>query len=1359
LLLKVVVTFGAATAIGMLATTRPGVDASGSEPVGDADAIGGLPRTTSGGPPPAPPSAGALPDLSAIPGGAADWWSMVSESIEHEEYKFTVAESGLQAPNRAHNFRSRYRETGVEIEPRAQSAEEAVPWRLSWRTKAWGRSGEMTMLGAVSPQVNAEGTRVTYPHGGMSEWYENRKEGLEQGFTVTERPAGEGPLRIEGEFGGAARPVLQDGAIDLRDENDVTLVRYGELAVRDAAGEDVPASLAVAGSTVAILVQDKGAVYPLIVDPLMSTPAWTAESNQFGAEFGYSVSTAGDVNGDGYSDAIVGAQFYDNGEANEGRAFSYLGSNAGLSTSAAWTAESNQAGADFGYSVSTAGDVNGDGYSDVIIGADLFDNGEEDEGRAFVYQGSASGLTTTAVRLESNQAMANFGNSVSTAGDVNGDGYSDVVIGAWLYDNGQLNEGRVFTYHGSASGIAVTPAWSTEPNHIGGALGFCVSTAGDVNGDGYSDIIVGAPYYDNGPGEGWAFAYHGSAAGLSASPAWTAESIEMGAFFGWSVSTAGDVNGDGYSDIIVGVPEFNILGGEGKAHVYNGSASGLSSTAAWTAESDYPNSAFGRSVASAGDVNGDGYGDVIVGAFAYRLGGSGGRTFVYQGSALGLPDTPTWTANSMHDVFDYFGFAVATAGDVNGDGFSDVIIGAIWYDNGQTDEGRAFVYHGSAAGLSTSAGWTAESNQTSANFGYSVSTADDVNGDGYSDVLVGAYRYDNGQADEGRAFVYHGSPSGPSTAASWTAESNQASSRYGESVATAGDVNNDGYSDVIVGAPGYDNGQSGEGRAYVYHGSASGLGTTAARTVESNLASAELGISVSTAGDVNGDGFSDVIVGAWLFANGQSNEGRAFAYHGSGTGIGSTAAWTRESNQASAWFGYSVSTAGDVNGDGFSDVIVGAPIYDNGQTNEGRTYAYHGSASGLATTAAWTGETNVASSQLGWSVSTAGDVNGDGFSDVIVSALGEGKVLIYRGSATGLPTSVTWQSIGSSSAFFGWSVSTAGDVNGDGFSDVIIGARRHDNGQTDEGRAFVYHGSAAWPGIVPDWTGESNQAGAEFGYSVSTAGDVNGDGYSDVIVGAHLYDNGSVDEGRAFIYYGNKARPIRPRSLRTVGGSPIALLGRSDSPSAFRLAATGSSPGGRARVRLEYEVKPLGVLFDGTGITRGAITNTGLPGTSGSTVELNELASGLSPDTPYHWRLRVASDSPFFPWSRWVSAVGNGRQETDLRTNTGGLRVSEGDVAAAPAQPRLLASVNPNPFGTTTELGYHVPEVGRLHLRVYSVTGREVAVLVDEVQNAGAYRVRWEGRDREGQALPAGVYFAQLELGDRIESQKLVLTR
>jgi len=111
-------------------------------------------------------------------------------------------------------------------------------------------------------------------------------------------------------------------------------------------------------------------------------------------------------------------------------------------------------------------------------------------------------------------------------------------------------------------------------------------------------------------------------------------------------------------------------------------------------------------------------------------------------------------------VHHVFGAAVACAGDVNGDGYSDVIVGAYFYDNGQTDEGAAFLYHGSSTGISNVIAATLESNQAGSLFGLAVASAGDVNGDGYSDVIVGAFNYDNVETDEGAAFVYHGSSNG-----------------------------------------------------------------------------------------------------------------------------------------------------------------------------------------------------------------------------------------------------------------------------------------------------------------------------------------------------------------------------------------------------------------------------------------------------------------------------------------------------------------------------------------------------------------------------------------------------------------------
>jgi hypothetical protein len=752
------------------------------------------------------------------------------------------------------------------------------------------------------------------------------------------------------------------------------------------------------------------------------------------------------------------------------------------------------------------------------------------------------------------------------------------------------------------------------------------------------------------------------------------------------------VNGDGYSDVIVGAPLYdNDQVDEGRAYLYLGSASGLS-TSSWIADGDQAGASFGVEVGTAGDVNGDGYSDVIAGAYLFDNGQlNEGRAHVYHGAAAGLAATAAWTAEP-DQIDTYFGVS-ATAGDVNGDGFSDVIVGAGGYDNGETDEGRAFVYYGSASGLSTTPAWTAESNRANAYFGWSVATAGDVNGDGFSDVIVGAFRYSNGETDEGGAFVYHGSAAGLAATPAWTAESNQAGAEFGTGVRTAGDVNGDGYSDVIVGAYLFDNGETNEGRVFVYHGSAAGLAPTASWTQESNQAYAYFGSrSVGTAGDVNGDGYSDVIVGASGYDNGETDEGRAFVYHGSAAGLAPTASWTAESNQADAALGISVATAGDVNSDGFSDVIVGAPSFDNGETSEGRVFVYHGSAAGLAPTASWTVESNHAS------------------------------------------------------ASFGWSVATAGDVNADGFSDVIVGAHYY---ETYEGRAFAYHGSAAGLATTPAWTAESNQANAYFGSSVRTAGDVNGDGFSDVIV---------AGGGRAFVYYGNNGGGLdrSPRQVRTDDSAPIWVLGNSDSETAFRLKALGRTAAGRGRVRVQLEVKPAGVPFDGTGLATGPAADTGTPGGAGSAVPLSQLAGSLAPETLYHWRLRIACDSPFFPRSPWLTLPYNGRSEADVRTAGMTTAVSEGTGSPRAVQ---LGPGAPNPFRSATEFTYWLPQHGRHRLAVYDVQGREVAVLAEGMQLAGRRTLRWDGRDGRGAELPSGVYFLRLESAGRMEAQKVVIAR
>jgi hypothetical protein len=424
--------------------------------------------------------------------------------------------------------------------------------------------------------------------------------------------------------------------------------------------------------------------------------------------------------------------------------------------------------------------------------------------------------------VEINQAGAWFGIFSGSAGDVNADGFGDLVVGAFFYDNGQENEGAAFLYLGSAGGPSANHDWMVEGDEAVATLGRSVGTAGDVNNDGYDDVIVGVPGLDNGGG---AWVFHGSATGLSSQPEWAVQSDQSSSSrFGHQVGTAGDVNNDGYDDVIVGAPLYDEvpLIQSGRAYVYHGSENGLSTVPDWITSGGQSDAAYGISVGTAGDVNNDGYDDVIVGAYAFtNVEYLEGRAFVYFGSATGLSTEPDWTFENDVEAA-CLGASVGTAGDVNADGYDDVIVGAPFQACGNAPTsplGRAYTFHGSADGPGETPDSVAELVQTGAIFGRSVATAGDVNNDGYDDVVVGASHYDNDQTDEGAVFLYLGSESGLSAEHAWMAEGNQNGAEFGARAATAGDVDGDGIDDLIVGARVYDNGETDEGRAFIYQGS------------------------------------------------------------------------------------------------------------------------------------------------------------------------------------------------------------------------------------------------------------------------------------------------------------------------------------------------------------------------------------------------------------------------------------------------------------------------------------------------------------------------------------------------------------
>jgi hypothetical protein len=1311
-------------------------------------------------------SAGTENQISATVGSPAAlspdvpaaWRESALAELERREYGVSPVEGDLQAPNRRQGYRTYFRPDGIQIEPRIG----AGGWSWTWTTLGHGRD-ELVKAEAVPPRSHI--TRVDYERGGFREWYENREEGLEQLFSLERSPAGEGPLRVVGLIGGGLEARLVDGGLEYVTAGGGRVLRYDKLVAWDADGKDLPGEISIQGDELTLLIDDRHARYPVTIDPLISSAPWTIEGDQFRGYLGEVIAPAGDVNGDGFGDIIVGSPDYTtNGYTYYGHAFLYYGGAGGPAATPAWEFSGDENNGDFGISVACAGDVNGDGFDDIIIGEpDWDDGGIFDGGRVWFWYGSAGGLDPdNADEYFREDLGSDFGECVGSAGDLNGDGYDDVFICNWGID-------RIEVAYGSADGIGpYVTDWGYSPGFTSSRFAYSACGAGDINGDGYDDLVVGNPYHD--PGQYGVYIFHGGPGGLGSLPSGYAEPADTSALSGWSVTAAGDIDGDGYADVQVGCP--NDYAGQGKLCIHRGSAAGLESDATWVLEEDSDMASLGRRAICGGDVNGDGFADVLARmSIDDGAGNFTTRVSLYLGGFAGLAADPSWTINSATGESFH---GVNSVGDINGDGFCDIAIGDTSHN---VDRGRIDVYAGGAVGPKNDPGWVVESNQAGARFGYSVASAGDVNGDGFDDVLVGAPFYDNGQSNEGAVFLYFGSNQGLGWLPLWWAEGNQANAYLGESVASAGDVNGDGLCDVIAGAAGYLVGGDDVGAAFVWESAEGGIPYGNPSNADWSFIGDQdhslLGCAVDGAGDVNGDGYSDVIVGAYLYDHGTENEGGVWVFHGSESGLATTHSWFHDTNHGGSGYGFSVAGAGDVDGDGYDDVLVGAPHYNHPSADEGLVFLYRGSADGVLPGAPWWyAQSDQAGAMLGYSVAGANDINGDGFADIICGmpfwdgiADDVGGVLVWHGGPTPPPVGnpdnadrgIFWL-VGD--ALFGHSVDGAGDLDNDGFGDIVAGCPWNTGAEVQNGFAIVYLGSGDGLEGTFDWLIEGNQAYGHFGSNVAAGGDVNGDGFCDLLVSSDNYSAGQINEGRAHLFFGNDSRglPRSPRQWQDDFSQHIGPLGRSNSGTSFGLTARGRTAAGRDKVRLEYEVKPMGTAFDGSGIVLGSgWTDTGIPlENGGSTVDLSAVVDGLSQDTGYRWRLRIGASNPYFPRTPWLHHSGNGATLLDLSTDGGMSAVA--DEGRPPAPTAQLGNY-PNPFNPRTVVRYLVPAAGHVRLRIYDARGHLVRTLVNADLPAGEREAEWCGEDDNGRHLAAGLYLARLETPSGTATHKLSLIK
>jgi hypothetical protein len=432
-----------------------------------------------------------------------------------------------------------------------------------------------------------------------------------------------------------------------------------------------------------------------------SQAGWKAVGPPVDYNFGISVAYVGDINGDGYEDALVGANRYTERHPNQGLIAVYYGKAGGLSDSPGHLITLPVAGAEYGRTVAAGGDINDDGYADILTAAPF--GGPDGQGVVFVDYGSPDGLVL-GPKLIGPMPGDRFGFALA-AGDINNNGFTDVIVGAPGYqgDDGLTDSGAVFLYYGGPDGIDTEWAWRVESFQEGGQLGYAVAV-GDFTGNGFNDIAIGAKHYNTDPVDnGAVFVFYGSGQGPGGGPVATLDNADWAYYgeasdhyFGAALASGGDVNGNGFDDLIVGAPGYGLSGERwGALYGFWGSASGLTGELPdWFATEYEPGSMLGTAVAIAGDTNDNGFDEVVAGApMAFPSPNfplvntlqeePPGVTYLYLGSESG--------PGSFRDLYltsDRPGSRFGHALSANGGG--GILVGAPQYTVNETAYGAAF---------------------------------------------------------------------------------------------------------------------------------------------------------------------------------------------------------------------------------------------------------------------------------------------------------------------------------------------------------------------------------------------------------------------------------------------------------------------------------------------------------------------------------------------------------------------------------------------------------------------------------------------------------------------------------------------
>jgi hypothetical protein len=405
---------------------------------------------------------------------------------------------------------------------------------------------------------------------------------------------------------------------------------------------------------------------------------WTSPGGAAGDNLGYAVAGCGDVDRDGLDDVLVGAPWADDLAVDAGHARVH-----GRGGVLLFTLRGTNAGDHFGTSVAGAGDVNGDGHADLLVGAPEADPNGPSSGRAQVFSGRDGSVLYT---IDGLAAGDECGYAVGGAGDLNRDGFADFIVGSHLADAPRPDTGTARVFSGRDGSVLFSLRGDVEGDHFGAWVG----GVGDVNADGNLDFMITAPWSDVG------FIKSGSArvfSGRDATILYTFHGEGGGHEFGTAFANCGDLDGDGHADLCIAEPEHKLFGDDsGAVQIHSGRTGARLRTLYGGGAYEY----FGLTL-GAGDCDGDGVADLVIGAFLHDTGApNGGAVFIYSGATL----TRIFAAYGSTNT-EQLGRGVDFAGDLDGDGLGDFVAGIPRYDVPATDAGGLRAYCGAASAPAT----------------------------------------------------------------------------------------------------------------------------------------------------------------------------------------------------------------------------------------------------------------------------------------------------------------------------------------------------------------------------------------------------------------------------------------------------------------------------------------------------------------------------------------------------------------------------------------------------------------------------------------------------------------------------------